>query len=136
MRNRFERARWGFAAAWLGAALLAVSCTGGSSSAPSVSPSAEDSAAASPSATEQAGPRSPVAGIVVSIQSEGLDKVRGFVLRTKSGTELTFVLGTLDDPTDFPPGHLAEHQASASPVLVSFKNEDGKLVVYHLEDAP
>ena len=80
-------------------------------------------------------PRSPVAGVIISIDSQGLDKVKGFTLRTRSGVDLTFVIGQLDNAIDFPPGHLAEHQASLLPVLVYFKVEGGKLVVYHLEDA-
>jgi hypothetical protein len=80
-------------------------------------------------------PQSPVAGVVSSIESQGLDKVRGFTLRTRSGVDLKFVIGVLDNGADFPPGHLAEHQATLQPILVWFKVEDGKLVVYHLEDA-
>jgi hypothetical protein len=80
-------------------------------------------------------PRSPVAGVVTSIDSQGLDKVKGFTLRTRSGIELTFVIGQLDNGAEFPPGHLAEHQASLEPVLVYFKVEGGNRVVYHLEDA-
>jgi hypothetical protein len=80
-------------------------------------------------------PRSPVAGVITSIDSQGLDKVKGFTLRTRSGVDLIFVIGQLDNGVEFPPGHLAEHQASLEPVLVYFKSEGGKLVVYHLEDA-
>ena len=80
-------------------------------------------------------PQSPVAGVVVAIDSQGLDKVRGFTLRSRSGVDLKFVIGVLDNGADFPPGHLAEHQATLQPILVWFKVEDGKLVVYHLEDA-
>jgi hypothetical protein len=80
-------------------------------------------------------PRSPVAGVITSIDSQGLDKVKGFTLRTRSGVDLTFLIGQLDNVVDFPPGHLAQHQASLEPVLVYFKAEGGKLVVYHLEDA-
>jgi hypothetical protein len=80
-------------------------------------------------------PRSPVAGVITSIDSQGLDKVKGFTLRTRGGVDLTFVIGQLDNGVEFPPGHLAEHQASLEPVLVWFKVEGGKLVVYHLEDA-
>jgi len=80
-------------------------------------------------------PRSPVAGVITSIDSQGVDKVKGFTLRTRSEVDLTFVIGQLDNGIEFPPGHLAEHQASLEPVLVYFKAEGGKLVVYHLEDA-
>jgi hypothetical protein len=96
-------------------------------------------ATAVPSAGGSAGSpdvASPVAGVVVSVQSEGLDKVRGFTLRTAPGAVLQFTLGQLDDPTAFPPGHLSEHQASAVPILVSFRREGSSLVVFHLVDAP
>ena len=80
-------------------------------------------------------PESPVAGVVIAVQSAGLDKVSGFTLLTSGGLQLHFTLGRLDNATDFPPGHLAEHQATLNPVLVFFRIEGGKLVVYHLEDA-
>jgi hypothetical protein len=82
-------------------------------------------------------PSSPVDGVVLTIDSSGLSDVHGFTLRTSSGEVLTFTLGTLEDPTAFPPGHLAEHQANALPVRVSFvAGSDGRLVVTRLEDAP
>jgi hypothetical protein len=80
-------------------------------------------------------PASPVAGLIVKVETSGLDQVRGFTLQADSGQELTFVLGTLDNATEFPPGHLKEHQAAADPVLVFFREENGQLVVYHIEDA-
>jgi hypothetical protein len=81
-------------------------------------------------------PTSPIDGVVLSIDSGGLTDVHGFTLRTASGQILTFKLGTLENPTQFPPGHLAEHQANALPVRVSFVAGDGTLLVYRLEDAP
>ena len=80
-------------------------------------------------------PASPIAGLIVKVDSAGLNQVRGFTLQTDSGQTLEFVLGTLDNGTEFPPGHLVEHQTTADPVLVFFRQEGGKLVVYHLEDA-
>ena len=67
----------------------------------------------------------------------GLDDIRGFDLRpTGSPFAFSFVLGILENPTEFPPGHLAEHQATSSPVRVYFRREaDGRHVVYRLEDA-
>ena len=53
-----------------------------------------------------------------------------------TGQQLTFRLGTLDNGVQFPPGHLHEHLATASPVRVFFRVDGGQLVVYHLEDAP
>jgi hypothetical protein len=80
-------------------------------------------------------PGSPIAGVVTSIDSAGLDQVRGFTLQSMNGTSFTFVIGVLENGADFAPGHLTEHMASAAPVLVFFKVVDGKFVVYRLEDA-
>ena len=74
-------------------------------------------------------------GIVVSVASTGLTSVHGFTLRTTSGETLEFTLGDLENPTQFAPGHLAEHQATSSPIRVSFRLENGSRVVYRLEDA-
>jgi hypothetical protein len=104
---------------------------------PEASPSGTPTATSRGASSDGGGsaPRSPVAGVITSVDSQGLDKVKGFTLRTNGGLTLTFVLGKLDNPTEFPPGHLAEHQASSAPVFVWFKEENGNLVVYHLEDA-
>ena len=80
-------------------------------------------------------PDSPVAGIVLSVDSSGLNDVRGFTLRSNSGETLTFVIGQLENGDEFPPGHLAEHMAAASPILVFFREENGELVVFRIEDA-
>jgi hypothetical protein len=42
----------------------------------------------------------------------------------------------LENPTEFPPGHLAEHLASSEPIRAYFREADGKRVVYRLEDVP
>ena len=76
-----------------------------------------------------------VAGIVSSIESEGLTNVRGFTLLTHDGSELEFAIGTLENGAEFPPGHLAEHQALASPIRVWYRTEGGSLVAFRLEDA-
>ena len=80
-------------------------------------------------------PDSPVAGIVVDVTSAGLSQVTGFTLRTNSGETIQFMIGTLENGDEFPPGHLKEHQAAASPVLVFFREANGQLVVYRIEDA-
>jgi hypothetical protein len=97
--------------------------------------SASDSGAPSGSAPATVA-ASPVAGIVVAVDSAGLDQVKGFTLRTNNGDTLVFTIGTLDNADEFPPGHLKEHQASGSPVFVFFREENGQLVAYHIEDAP
>jgi hypothetical protein len=74
-------------------------------------------------------------GIVSSIESEGLTNVRGFTLLTPDGRELEFAIGTLQNGAEFPPGHLAEHQAVAAPIRVWYRTESGALVAFRLEDA-
>ena len=81
-------------------------------------------------------PESPVAGVVTRVDSSGLSAVKGFTLRTTAGDDLTFVIGTLENGAEFPPGHLVEHMTSADPILVYFRVENGALVVYKLDDAP
>jgi hypothetical protein len=78
---------------------------------------------------------SPVEGVVVSVEATGLNSVRGFVLRVSEAFAFEFELGLLENPTEFPPGHLAEHQATSEPVRVYFRTQDGDRVVYRLEDA-
>lgn len=77
---------------------------------------------------------SPATGVLVRIDSEGLTKVRGFRLRLADGTEAEFTIGTLENGAQFPPGHLAEHMSSTSPVRVFFRDEGGVRVVYRIED--
>ena len=138
-------------AAWILVALTAIAaiaggCTTAASTAgPSVaplvstapaSPSGTDSGAPTDTAAAPVVPESPVAGIVIAVESAGLDQVKGFTMRTNAGDTIVFKIGTLDNADEFPAGHLKEHQASSSPVFVFFRQENGQLVVYHLEDAP
>ena len=74
-------------------------------------------------------------GIVSSINSEGLTNVRGFRLLMPDGRELQFAIGTLENGAEFPPGHLAEHQALASPIRVWYRTDGDTLVAFRLEDA-
>jgi hypothetical protein len=74
-------------------------------------------------------------GIVTSIDSEGLTAVRGFTLLRRDGGEQEFRIGTLENGEEFPPGHLAEHQALATPVRVWYRTEGDERVAFRLEDA-
>lgn len=74
-------------------------------------------------------------GIVTSIDSEGLTAVRGFTLRSQDGTEQEYAIGTLENGDVFPPGHLAEHQALATPIRVWYRTEEGERVAFRIEDA-
>jgi hypothetical protein len=77
-----------------------------------------------------------VDGVIVAVRSEGLDQVDGFDLRTTDQGTLAFTLGELENGTEFPPGHLVEHQATAQPVRVWYRTEGGDRIAIRLEDAP
>jgi hypothetical protein len=71
----------------------------------------------------------------VAVDSAGLSRVSGFTLRLADGTTEVFRIGVLENGAQFPPGHLAEHLATAAPVRVSYRPQGGELVVYRIEDA-
>ena len=74
-------------------------------------------------------------GVVVAVDAAGLGDVRGFTLREDGGSLLGFRL-ELADPTHFPPGHLAEHQATAEPVRVWYRMDGSALVAVRIDDLP
>jgi hypothetical protein len=75
-------------------------------------------------------------GVIVGVQSTGLDHVAGFTLRTTDQGSIPFKLGDLENGAQFPPGHLVEHQATAAPVRVWYHIVGTDKVVIRLEDAP
>jgi hypothetical protein len=77
-----------------------------------------------------------VIGVIVSVESEGIDKVRGFTLRIQGGSTIKFAIGSLENGEAFPAGHLVEHQATAQQVRVWYRIEGDTSVVVRLEDAP
>lgn len=125
-------------AAALAVVLLAAACSQGTAATPPTggltpAPVVSSVPGASASATI---PNSPVAGVITSVDAVALDQVHGFTLTSAGGQDLTFVIGKLENGDEFPPGHLKEHMASATPILVYFRQENGALVVYRVEDAP
>jgi hypothetical protein len=112
-------------AAAIGVASIA---TGGCGPAPTPIPSAAGSS--------QGALTSPVEGVPIDIEAEGLTQVTAFTIRTDDGEQLRFVLGPLENATQFPPGHLAEHLAGSTRIKVFFRPEGGDEVAYRLEDAP
>jgi hypothetical protein len=82
------------------------------------------------------GATSDVTGVVVAVDSQGLGNVRGFTLRLAGGEQLVFSLRALENGTQFAPGHLAEHQATAAPVRVTYRMEGTERLAIRLEDAP
>jgi hypothetical protein len=78
-----------------------------------------------------------VVGVVVAVDSSGLTNVRSFTLRTTEGGRLlVFGLTALENGAQFAPGHLAEHQLTATPVRVWYRPGDDPLLAIRLEDAP
>ncbi|HEY8439766.1 MAG TPA: hypothetical protein VIK65_14235 [Candidatus Limnocylindrales bacterium] len=75
-------------------------------------------------------------GVVVAVQATSLSSVEGFSIRTEDGRTVDFRVGTIEDATQFPPGHLAEHKVSFVPVRVTYVQQGGALVAVRLEDAP
>ena len=95
-------------------------------------------AAGSPGATADgasAVATSPMTGVPIDIEAAGLSQVTAFTIRTNAGAEQRFLVGKLENAVDFPPGHLAEHLATSSPIRVFFRVEGSDLVAYRLEDA-
>jgi hypothetical protein len=76
-----------------------------------------------------------VVGVVVGVDSTGLDKVSGFTLRTSAGESLQFDLRALENGAQFAPGHLVEHQATGQPVRVWYRTANGVRLAIRLEDA-
>ncbi len=76
-----------------------------------------------------------VEGVIVAIDGSGLADVRGFTLRRPGGEMVEFRLGELENGDEFPPGHLAEHQATAEPVVVYYRVEGDERFAVRLEDA-
>lgn len=81
-------------------------------------------------------PELSVTGVVAGIQSEGLDRVRSFSLRTDAGLIVQFDFGILQNAADFPPGHLAEHQATGQRVKVFYLQRGESKVAVRIDDAP
>lgn len=75
-------------------------------------------------------------GVVVAVDAQSLGNVRGFTLRLPGGTLMEFSLRALQNGTEFAPGHLAEHQATAAPVRVWFRMDGDERLAIRLEDAP
>ena len=92
-------------------------------------------AVAACSAPGQRGPAAPdrVEGVILEIDSEGLEEVRSFIL--KDGDQIYEIFIADDVGYGFPLGHLQEHLASNDPVAVDLEErEDDKLYALTIED--
>ena len=75
-------------------------------------------------------------GVVVAVDARGLGDVRAFAIRTGDARTVEFVIGTLENGGEFPPGHLVEHQATSEEIRVFYRMDGEERVAYRLEDAP
>ena len=79
-----------------------------------------------------------VRGVLLDVVSPGIQQVNSFTLRADDGRELTFTTSS-----DFnqgaahvmTPGHMRQHMALADPVLVTYREEAGKLIALSATDA-
>jgi len=93
--------------------------------------------AAAMASTIFGGPRRQIeTGVVIAVQATSLTDVQGFSIRTSDGRTVDFRAGPIEDETTFPPGHLAEHKVSLSPVRVTYVDRDAAHVAVRLEDGP
>lgn len=75
-------------------------------------------------------------GVVVAVDAFSLTDVRSFTLRMAGGETIQFGLTALQNGVTFPPGHLAEHIGSGSPIVVTYRKENGVASAIRIEDAP
>ncbi len=78
-----------------------------------------------------------VCGVVSAIEGQTVTAVAGFTLRTADGSAIAFTVdaGRLEAGS-FPPGHLREHLALASPVCVTYRPGEQPAVALRLDDEP
>ena len=74
-------------------------------------------------------------GVITHVDSVSLEEVTGITLRTNDGQAIDFVVGPLENASEFPPGHLAEHQATAAPVRVWYRMDGSDRIAIRIEDA-
>ncbi|MEO5918250.1 MAG: hypothetical protein ABIQ17_01680 [Candidatus Limnocylindrales bacterium] len=75
-------------------------------------------------------------GIVVAVDVRSLTDVRGFTLRKPGGETMDFVLDSLQNKVEFPPGHLPEHIGTSAPIVVTYRLDGGVAHALRLADAP
>lgn len=74
-------------------------------------------------------------GVVLSIDSPALGRVDSFELLNSDGEVLTFDTSAMGFRPEFPAPHLAEHQALGDRIVVTYRNEGGRLIVTQLDDS-
>ena len=91
-------------------------------------------ACAAPAATAQT---RTVRGVLLDVESPGIQKVNSFTLRTDDGQQMHFA--TAPDFNQgvahvMTPGHMRQHMALGDPVEVTYRDQDGTLVALSATD--
>jgi hypothetical protein len=76
-------------------------------------------------------------GVLLEVQSPGIQQVERFTLRTDDGQELTFVAApnfNAGASHAMTPGHMRQHMAMADPVTVTYREENGALIALSATD--
>jgi hypothetical protein len=73
-------------------------------------------------------------GIVLAIDSPILGQVDSFELLTTDGERIIFDASEMEFRSEFPAPHLAEHQVLGDRIVVTYKEDDDRLVVTQLDD--
>jgi hypothetical protein len=76
-----------------------------------------------------------VVGVITHLDQQSLDSVSGLTLRTTDGQTIDFAVGPLENAVEFPPGHLATHQATGQPVRIWYRMQGSERVAYRIADA-
>jgi hypothetical protein len=79
-----------------------------------------------------------IRGVLLEVQSAGIQQVDGFTLRTDDGQELSFVAApnfNAGATHVMTPGHMRQHMALADAVVVTYREQNGKLVALSATDA-
>jgi hypothetical protein len=74
-----------------------------------------------------------VTGVLLDVDSNGVDDVQSFTLKDGDDTYEIFIADDVD--YGFPLGHLSEHLTSGDPVKVPLEERDGKLYALSIDDA-
>jgi hypothetical protein len=86
-----------------------------------------------PRAPEERDAPSEVTGVLLDVESEGVDEVVSFTLKDGDDTYEIFIADDVD--YGFPLGHLSEHLSTGDPVKVPLEERDGKLYALSIDDA-
>ncbi len=83
-------------------------------------------------------PAQTVRGVLVDVVSSSIQQVAAFTLGPDDGRELGFAVASNFNAGlshAMTPGHMRQHMALADPVLVTYREENGKLVALSATDA-